>query len=393
MKSNLNHLQRNLSYVDKNGFLEVTSIPQEGVPAERVATESRSFIAAVKPGLRLVSFDLSSTAATHYWTMAFLKLCGESARREGFCDLKFEFQGADAKLRDALGRLGFSRDGVYVSAPKRIAASNSVFETAGGAVLKILEDSGKLVLYTKDLLKTFFYFIRHPGKLNLGEVLFYMDQTGADAVPIVMLICFLMGMILSFQGVAQLSRFGLSIFVSDLVGHSIVRELGPLMVAIICTGRAGSAFAAEIGTMKVNEELDAMSTMGLKPIYLLVMPKLIGLIIVMPMLTLIGDFIGIIGGGVMAATSSDITLFSYFNRIQVSIIPANVMESLVKSVVFAFLVGAIGCFKGFESESDAKGVGGATTSAVVSGIFLIVLADAGVTFTFPLFMKLIGVDY
>jgi phospholipid/cholesterol/gamma-HCH transport system permease protein len=359
-----------------------------------VARESAAFASAVSSGgVSVARFDLSTTATTHYWTMAFLKLCGDTVLREGLIDLRFEFPGADPKLRLALHRLGFSEDGRYLHSPKRVLEPRSVFETAGGAVLKILEDAGKLLLYARDLVRTFFYFARHPRKLNLGEVLFYMDQTGADAVPIVMLICFLMGMILSFQGVAQLSRFGLSIFVSDLVGHSIVRELGPLMVAIICTGRAGSAFAAEIGTMKVNEELDAMTTMGLKPIYLLVMPKLLGLIIVMPMLTLIGDFVGIIGGGAMAATSSDITLFSYFNRITLSLIPANVMESLVKSVVFAFLVGAIGCFKGFESESDAKGVGGATTSAVVSGVFLIVLADAGVTFTYPLIMRLLGVDY
>jgi len=361
--------------------------------AEIVEEAAEAFEAALASTVAIVRFDLSSTVTTHYWSMAYLKLCGEITLREGFNNVKFEFPGIDAKLLGALARLGFSDKGVYLHAPKRVMESRGVFVSTGGAVLKILEDTGKLMSYAKDLVKTVFYFIRHPRKLNFGEVLFYMDQTGADAVPIVMLICFLMGMILSFQGVAQLSRFGLSIFVSDLVGHSIVRELGPLMVAIICTGRAGSAFAAEIGTMKVNEELDAMTTMGLKPVYLLVMPKMLGLILVMPMLTLIGDFVGIIGGGVMAATSNDITLFSYFNRITVSLMPANVMESLVKSVVFAFFVGAIGCFKGFESESDAKGVGGATTSAVVSGVFLIVLADAAVTFAFPQFMRLFGIDY
>jgi phospholipid/cholesterol/gamma-HCH transport system permease protein len=306
--------------------------------------------------------------------------------------VKVEFLGVDEKLSEALSRLGFS-NGTYIASSKRQMEPLGVCETVGEAVLEILEDTAKLLSYSKDLLKTLFYYLRHPRKLSYGEILFYMDQTGANAVPIVMLICFLMGAILAFQGVAQLSRFGLAIFVSDLVGHSIVRELGPLMVAIICTGRAGSAFAAEIGTMKVNEELDAMTTMGLKPVYLLVMPKLVGLILVMPLLTLIGDFLGIIGGGVMAATSNDITLFSYFNRITVSLMPANVMESMVKSVVFAFLIGAIGCFKGFDSESDAKGVGGATTSAVVSGVFLIVIADAGVTFLYPQIMRLFGIDY
>lgn len=382
-----------ISYTRNKHTLEIGSLPVDGLSPESVIKESDAFASSFDSEISTIRFDLSSTVTTHYGTMAYLKLCGGVLAERNVTNVKFEFPDVDEKLIEALSRLGFSPDGRYIPSSKRQLEPMGVCETVGEAVLEILEDTAKLLSYSKDLVKTLFYYLRHPRKLSYSEILFYMDQTGANAVPIVMLICFLMGAILAFQGVAQLSRFGLAIFVSDLVGHSIVRELGPLMVAIICTGRAGSAFAAEIGTMKVNEELDAMTTMGLKPVYLLVMPKLIGLILVMPLLTLIGDFLGIIGGGVMAATSSDITLYSYFNRITVSLMPANIMESLVKSVVFAFLIGAIGCFKGFDSESDAKGVGGATTSAVVSGVFLIVIADASVTFLFPQFMRLFGVDY
>jgi len=202
-----------------------------------------------------------------------------------------------------------------------------------------------------------------------------------------------MGVILAYQGIAQLSLFGLEEFVANLVGLSIVRELGPLMVAIICTGRAGSAFAAELGTMKVNEELDAMTTMGLKPVYVLVMPKLLGLLIVMPMLTVIGDFVGVLGGGLITACTSQITFYQYIHKVIEVMIPANVFESLTKSVVFAFLVAAIGCFRGLEADNDAKGVGNATTSSVVSGIFLIILADTALTFIYPQIMKLFGIIY
>lgn len=382
-----------ISYTRNKQTLKIGSLPENGLSPEDAMKESEAFDGAFDSDITTIRFDLSSTVTTHYGTMAYLKLCGGNLVARGATKVKFEFPGVDEKLSDALVRLGFFHDGTYIPSSKRQMEPMGVCETVGEALLDILEDTAKLLSYSKDLVETLFYYLRHPRKLSYGEILFYMDQTGANAVPIVMMICFLMGAILAFQGVEQLSRFGLSIFVSDLVGHSIVRELGPLMVAIICTGRAGSAFAAEIGTMKVNEELDAMTTMGLKPVYLLVMPKLVGLILVMPLLTLIGDFVGIVGGGVMAATSNDITLYSYFSRITVSLMPVNVMESLLKSVVFAFLIGAIGCFKGFDSESDAKGVGGATTSAVVSGVFLIVLADAGVTFIYPQIMRLLGIDY
>ncbi len=334
-------------------------------------------------------FDLKGIEPTNYTVLTFLKAVAEMPKAN---KLSFIMKNADAELTISLQKLGFSDD-KYIIKEFRKKEIQSIFETTGGGILKLGSDMRKLVIYTEELLMTLIYFIKHPRKLNKNDILYYADKTGADAVPIVMMICFLMGVILAFQGLAQLSRFGLSVFVSNLVGFAIVRELGPLMVAIICTGRAGSAFAAEIGTMKVNEEVDAMTTMGLKPVYILVMPKLIALIMVMPMLTIIGNILGILGGGLITALTSDITFYQYMNQITSSMIPANIFESLTKSVVFAFLVAAIGCFRGLDAENDAKGVGNATTSAVVSGIFLIVLADTALTFIFPQIMHLFGIDY
>jgi phospholipid/cholesterol/gamma-HCH transport system permease protein len=334
-------------------------------------------------------FDLKGIKPTDYTILTFIKAVAEMPSTKG---KSFILKNGEEELLTSLRKLGFNDD-KYNQKEFRKEEVQSLFETTGAGIFKLFDDMRKLVIYTEDLLRTLLYYIRHPKKLNKDDVLYYADKTGADAVPIVMMICFLMGVILAFQGLAQLSRFGLSIFVSNLVGFSIVRELGPLMVAIICTGRAGSAFAAELGTMKVNEEIDAMTTMGLKPVYILVMPKLIALIIVMPMLTILGDFIGILGGGLITSLTSDISFYEYMDQITGSMIPANIFESLTKSVVFAFLVAAIGCFRGLDADNDAKGVGSATTSAVVSGIFLIVLADTALTFIYPQVMHILGIDY
>jgi phospholipid/cholesterol/gamma-HCH transport system permease protein len=220
-----------------------------------------------------------------------------------------------------------------------------------------------------------------------------MDKSGADGVPIVMMICFLMGLILAFQGIAQMGKFGLQIYVADLVGLAIVRELGPLLVAMICIGRAGSAYAAELGTMNVSEEIDAMNTMGLKPARFLVIPKIIALTLVVPMLVLIGDISGIVGGVIIGVSTSDISLTEYMNRTLESLIPWNIGETLIKGFIFAVIIAAVGCFRGFEADKDAKGVGKAATSSVVSGIFLVIVADFFVTFFLPQILGVFGVNY
>jgi len=367
----------------------INNISQTEIKPEQTLKFCNEIQLKLTKSVSALVFDLQDVKSTDYTVLTFIKAVAEMSSTEG---LDFILKNADIELLAALKKLGFENDR-YHQKEFRKEDVKSIFETTGDAIFKLFEDMKKLLIYTEDLLKTLLYYIKHPEKLNKNDIFYYADKTGADAVPIVMMICFLMGVILAFQGLAQLSRFGLSIFVSNLVGFSIVRELGPLMVAIICTGRAGSAFAAELGTMKVNEEIDAMTTMGLKPVYVLVMPKLIALILVMPMLTILGDFVGILGGGLITAVTSDISFYEYIDQITGSMIPANIFESLTKSVVFAFLVAAIGCFRGLDAENDAKGVGNATTSSVVSGIFLIVLADTALTFIYPQVMHLFGIDY
>jgi len=367
----------------------IDNISKTEIKAEQTLKFCNEIQDKLTKSISTLIFDLKGAKSTDYTVLTFVKAVAEMPSTKG---LSFILKNADKELLVSFKKLGFA-DNAYHQKEFRKEEVKSIFETTGAGIFKLCDDMRKLVLYTEDLLRTLLYYIKHPKKLNKDDVLYYADKTGADAVPIVMMICFLMGVILAFQGLAQLSRFGLSIFVSNLVGFSIVRELGPLMVAIICTGRAGSAFAAELGTMKVNEEIDAMTTMGLKPVYILVMPKLIALILVMPMLTILGDFVGILGGGLITAATSDISFYEYMDQITGAMIPANIFESLTKSVVFAFLVAAIGCFRGLDAENDAKGVGSATTSSVVSGIFLIVLADTALTFIYPQIMHLFGIDY
>ena len=218
--------------------------------------------------------------------------------------------------------------------------------------------------------------VRHPFRIRWRETFYYLEQCGVKSVPIVLLICFLLGMILAFQGALQLSKFGTEIFIVDLVSFSVLMELGPFMVAIIATGRAGSAFAAEIGTMIADEEVNALSTMGISIARFLVIPKLIAMLIALPLLSAFGDIAALLGGMVVGNGMADIPIAAYYTR-TVNILSAGTfLFGLGKSVIFAFLISIIGCYKGLQSTMDAQGVGRSTTGAVVAGILAIVICDA-----------------
>lgn len=258
----------------------------------------------------------------------------------------------------------------------------SLFETVGQAAWSFGKDCVSLIAFIGVTASALFAAARNPRKVRWKETLYYMDMCGSNALPITAINCFLMGLVLALQAAVQLRKFGSEILVADLVGCSIVKELGPLMVAVIATGRAGSAFAAEIGTMKVNEEIDAMTTMGFVPARFIVVPKIIAMTLVMPLLTVFGDVVGVIGGMSIGVTSLGIPFMTYYNRTINAITPMYFFEGVIKSVVFSVLIAGVGCMRGFESSKDAQGVGRSATSAVVSGIFLIVVADMIFTFLF-----------
>jgi phospholipid/cholesterol/gamma-HCH transport system permease protein len=215
-----------------------------------------------------------------------------------------------------------------------------------------------------------------PKTVRWPEVWHCMRRAGVDGFPIVALISFLMGLIIAFMSSLQLKQFGAYIYVADLVAIAIVRELGPIMTAIIVAGRSGSAFAAEIGTMKVNEEVDALVTMGFDPMRFLVVPKVLAMVVVVPLLTVYSDLFGVLGGLVVGVVGLDLTAHTYLAETHKVLSSFTVAASLLKTVVFALLISSVGCQRGFRARGGADAVGTAATSAVVTSIFLIIVTDS-----------------
>ena len=217
--------------------------------------------------------------------------------------------------------------------------------------------------------------IRQPSSIRWGDAVVVFEKTGVQALPIVGMISFLMGFIMAFQSAIPLKTFGVDLFVVNLVSLAILRELGPLMTAIMLAGRSGSAFAAEIGTMKVNEEINALDTMGIDPTRFLAMPRIAATVVATPLLTIYADLVGIAGGFavMMLMGFPAVTLW---NQMVSAVALGDVMSGLIKSVAFGFLVASIGCLRGLQTRAGAAAVGDSTTRSVVSGIFLIILTDA-----------------
>lgn len=228
---------------------------------------------------------------------------------------------------------------------------------------------------------TFIAPFRKKG-INWKNTIEQMVRMGFDSIPIVTLISFFVGLILAMQSAYQLRQFGATIFVANLVAVSLVRELSPLLTAIVITGRSGSAITAEIGTMKVYEEIDALQTMGFNPIRFLVVPKTIAMLIMLPCLTIMADFIGILGGYIIAIATLDITSVRYIDQTISALYFKDLFSGLTKSFFFALIIAAIGCYQGLMVEGGAEGVGKSTTKSVVVTIFLIIAADVGFTALF-----------
>lgn len=216
----------------------------------------------------------------------------------------------------------------------------------------------------------------HPQRIRWKAILHNMQTAGFEALPITGLLSFLMGIVIAYQGADQLQRFGANIFVADLVGIAMLRELSPLLTAIIVAGRSGSSYAAQIGTMKVTEEVDALRTVGIGPQELLVLPKMLALVIVLPLLTVFTDITGVLGGMLMAETKLDVSADAFLERLSSAIVLSTYLTGVSKAPVFAAIIALVGCFRGFEATGSADSVGRQTTIAVVQSIFLVIVVDA-----------------
>jgi phospholipid/cholesterol/gamma-HCH transport system permease protein len=325
-----------------------------------------------------VVFDLRSVHAADGGVMALIvELRAELAAR----GVKAELANASEKV-ETIVNLYSGHDGV---ARKKKRKPESTVAQVGRATIEVKNEAKGILDFLGSMVLAAVTLVRHPRAGHWKEVAPLMEKTGADAVPIVVLINFLVGFVMAFQSAKQLKMFGANIYVADLVGISLTRELAPLMTAIIVCGRSGAAFAAEIGSMKVNEEVDALRTLGLTPFGWLVVPRTIALVLVVPFLTLIADFIGILGGLIVGITDLDLTPQGYVIETLAAVHGWDVLSGVIKSVVFALAIALIACQQGFAASGGAEGVGKRTTSTVVTSLFSLVLLDALFTVIFRIF--------
>lgn len=237
-------------------------------------------------------------------------------------------------------------------------------------------EGGRLLSFFGQTMTTLLRTLLRPSRLRLTSLTHHLEQTCLNALPIVGLIAFLIGVVMAYQGADQLKRFGAEIFTVDLVGVSVLREIGILLTAIVVAGRSGSAFTAEIGAMAVNQEIDALRTLGLDPIEVLVMPRMLALMIALPLLAFFADILGLLGGGLMAWLVLDISPGQFLAQLEEAIEPATFWVGIVKAPVFAFLIAMVGCYEGLLVSGGADSVGRHTTKSVVTGIFLVIVFDA-----------------
>ncbi|MGZ0709491.1 MlaE family ABC transporter permease [Coraliomargarita sp. W4R53] len=232
-----------------------------------------------------------------------------------------------------------------------------------------------------------FAFLRGKGRIRGKDFLVLLQAAGAQAVPIVSLLSFLTGLIIAFIGVIQLQKFAADIYVADLVGLAITRELGAVMAGVIMAGRTGASFAAQIGSMQVNEEVDALTTFGISPMQFLVVPRVIALVLMMPLLCACADFVAIVGGMVVAVSISDVSVLQYCSQVQAAVDLNDLAVGIFKSAIFGLIIALAGCYRGLNCGRDASAVGQAATSAVVTSITWIVVADA----IFAVMFHLLGI--
>jgi len=262
---------------------------------------------------------------------------------------------------------------------RRAPVQRSLVEQVGQASLRVWAEVIDLVSFIGVCAQSLFRMVRGRATYQRSDLLLAIQEAGAESLPIVSLISFLIGMIFAFVGVRQLEQFGAGIYVADLVAVAMVREMAPIMTAIIMAGRTGAAYAAGLGTMKVNEEIDALSSMGVNPIDFLVLPRLVALILMLPLLTLYGSLLGVLGGTTVSLIMLDVSFVQYVAQTADSMGLSSLLGGLFKAFVYGSLVAVAGCQQGMACGDSAMAVGQATTRAVVMGIVLIIVSAALLT--------------
>ena len=324
-------------------------------------------------GLSRLAFEATDLQA---WDSSLVSAVLRLARAGERAGLVLDVSGLPENLRDLLA---LARTVPPQASARTRQREPSFLDDVGGETIDFFRAAADIVRFVGGVAVSVGRMLRGKARYRPSDLFLVVQQVGAQALPIVSLISVLVGLILAFVGAVQLEKFGADIYIANLVGLGMVREMGAMMTAIIMAGRTGAAFAAELGTMTVNEEIDALRTMGISPIDFLVVPRIFALVLMMPLLTVYADLMGILGGALVGVTLFDIGTYEYFRQTRSAIDLFDVFGGLFKSVVYGAIVAISGCLRGIECGRSSAAVGVATTSAVVTGIVFIVVACAVLT--------------
>jgi phospholipid/cholesterol/gamma-HCH transport system permease protein len=325
------------------------------------------------PGVSGVAFDTTQLAAWDSGLLTFLLTVKDHCAKR---DIRVDREG----LPPGVNRLLELASAVPERKGARRGAGRAPFlERTGEAAITLWRSNLEMLAFIGETFTAFMRLFAGKSRFRGSDLMLIIQECSAEALPIVSLISLLVGLILAFVGAIQLKLFGAQIFVADLVGIGMVRAMGAIMTGIIMTGRTGASFAASIGTMQVNEEIDALQTTGVSPIDFLVLPRLLALIIMMPLLTLYSDLMGILGGLIVGVSGLGLSVQEYYHETAKAVSLTNLWIGVFSGFVYGILIAVTGCMRGMQCGRSASAVGDATTSAVVTGIVSIVVATAIIT--------------
>jgi phospholipid/cholesterol/gamma-HCH transport system permease protein len=347
--------------IELAGDLQLADAPRIWRALHTVARESRADVV----------FDVSRVATIDGTVMSLLVDLRASLSARG---VRCEIVGGSRGVREIVHLFG----GDQIAPVQPRALRSGPITRLGIATERMLRRTQALISFGGDVVASWL----QPWRLNARSLPNLIARAGADGIVIVLVLNFLVGFVMAYQSMEQLKLYGANLYVADIVGISVTRELAPLMTAIIMAGRSGAGFAAELGTMRVSEEIDALRTLGFAPMPYLVLPRIIALALVAPVLTLLGDVVGVVGGMVVGATSLDVSPSAYINELRITLVRSDVWTGLVKSVGFGLAIAFIGCQQGLTASGAASGVGRGTTATVVRCLFSIVIIDTLFTVVF-----------
>ncbi|HEV8342147.1 MAG TPA: ABC transporter permease [Candidatus Binatia bacterium] len=323
-----------------------------------------------------IAFHTQGLTAWDSSILTFLTKVAELCRKRG---ISLDREGLPSGIRRLLD--------LAEAVPERKGAQKEVIEAPlleriGTTSIGTANSAAEMLAFLGEMTITFGKLLRMKAHYRASDLFLLIQECGAQALPIVTLISFLVGVILAFVGAVQLKQFGAQLYIADLVGIAMMRDMGAMMTAIIMAGRTGAAFAAQLGTMKVTQEIDAFVTMGVSPLEFLVLPRVVALILMMPLLCLYSDFVGVLGGAAVGTSMLEFSWTTYFQETSQAVALKDVLGGVFKSGVYGALVALSGCLRGLQSGKSSSAVGDAATSAVVTGIVAIIVACGVFSFVF-----------